>query len=99
MVTSDLKNLREASAPVEPMFVERWSSRSFADVPLTDDQIASLFEAAHWAPSSSNRPPWVLVYATDGPDRERFSSVLNEGNARWGPKAPIPIRVCARQVT
>ena len=81
------------------MFVERWSSRSFADVPLTGHQIASLFEAAHWAPSSGNRQPWVFVYATDGADRERFNSVLNEGNARWAPKAPMLILVFARKVT
>ena len=99
MVESDLKNSREASAPVEPMFIERWSSRSFADVPLTGDQIASLFEAAHWAPSSGNRQPWVFVYATDGPDRERLNSVLNEDNARWAPKAPMLILVFARKVT
>ena len=99
MVVSDLKNSREASATVEPMFVERWSSRSFADVPLTDEQIASLFEAAHWAPSSGNRQPWVFVYATDGPDRERFNSVLKEGNARWAPKAAMLVLVFARKVT
>lgn len=98
MVAIDSHNSREASASVEPMFVERWSSRSFADVPLTGEQIASLFEAAHWAPSSSNRQPWVFVYATDGPDRERFNSVLNEGNARWAPKAPILVLVFARKV-
>lgn len=98
MVAIDSHNSREASASVEPMFVERWSSRSFADVPLTDEQIASLFEAAHWAPSSSNRQPWVFVYATDGPDRERFNSVLNEGNARWAPKAPMLVLVFARKV-
>ena len=99
MLTSDLKNSREASASVEPMFIDRWSSRSFADLPLTDDQIATLFEAAHWAPSSGNRQPWVFVYATDGPDRERFNSVLNENNARWAPKAPMLVLVFARKVT
>jgi len=99
MVTGDLKNLRKTSAIIEPMFVERWSSKSFADAPLTEDQIASLFEAAHWAPSSSNRQPWVFVYATDGPDRERFNSVLNEGNARWAPNAPMLVLVFARKIT
>ncbi len=98
MIAVDSHNSREASASVEPMFVERWSSRSFADVALTDEQIASLFEAARWAPSSSNRQPWVFVYATDGPDRERFNSVLNEGNARWAPKAPMLVLVFARKV-
>ncbi len=98
MVAIDSHNSRKTSASVEPMFVERWSSRSFADEALTDDQIASLFEAARWAPSSSNRQPWVFVYATDGPDRERFNSLLNEGNARWAPKAPMLVLVFARKV-
>ena len=98
MVTSDLKNSRESTASVEPMFVERWSSRSFLDVPLTDDQIASLFEAAHWAPSSSNSQPWLFVYATDGPDRERFNSVLSDRNARWAPNAAMLVFVFARKV-
>ena len=47
MIATDLKNSRHAAASIEPMFVERWSSRSFTDKPLTSDQIASLFEAAH----------------------------------------------------
>jgi nitroreductase len=55
MTVTDPKNPRVASSSVEPMFVERWSSKAFADKALFDDQIASLFEAAHWAPSGSNR--------------------------------------------
>ena len=99
MVATDLKNSRKSTASVEPMFVERWSSRSFTDKPLTSDQIASLFEAAHWAPSNGNAQPWLFVYATDGPDRERLNSVLNEGNSRWAPKAPMLVLVFARKVT
>jgi nitroreductase len=98
MTDNDSKNSRQASASVEPMFTERWSSKAFSDRQLTDDQIASLFEAAHWAPSSANKQPWVFVYATDGPDRERFNTVLNEGNARYAPKAPLFILVFARTV-
>ncbi len=78
------------------MFTERWSSKSFTGKPLTEDQIASLFEAAHWAPSSGNSQPWLFVYATDGPDRERLNTVLNEGNARYAPAAPLFILVFAR---
>ena len=97
MVASDLKNSRKAAAKVEPMFVERWSSRSFRDVPLTRDQISALFEAAHWAPSSSNSQPWLFVYTTDGPDRERFNTVLSERNARWAPNAAMLVFVFARK--
>ena len=98
MTDNDPKNSRQAVASVEPMFIERWSSRAFADKRLTDDEIASLFEAAHWAPSSANKQPWVFVYATDGPDRERFNTVLSEGNARYAPNAPLFILVFAQTV-
>ncbi|MBT4125107.1 MAG: nitroreductase family protein [Chloroflexi bacterium] len=98
MTNGDSKNSRQASASVEPMFIERWSSKAFADKPLADDEIASLFEAAHWAPSASNRQPWVFVYATDGPDRERFNALLSEGNARYAPNAAMMVLVFARTV-
>ncbi len=94
----DPKNPRKPGASIEPMFLDRWSSRSFASASLNDDQITSLFEAARWAPSASNRQPWVFVYATDGPDRDRFDTVLNEGNARWAPKAAMLVLMFARKI-
>ena len=98
MTDNDPKNLRQAGASVDSMFIERWSSKAFADKQLSNEEIASLFEAAHWAPSSGNKQPWVFVYATDGTDRERFNKVLDEGNARYAPKAPLFILVFARTV-
>ncbi|MBT4143603.1 MAG: hypothetical protein HOE50_10750 [Chloroflexi bacterium] len=98
MTVSDSKNSRVASSSVEPMFTERWSSKAFSDKALSDDQIASLFEAAHWAPSASNRQPWLFAYATDGPDREKFNTLLNEGNARYAPNAGMMVLVFARIV-
>jgi nitroreductase len=80
------------------MFVERWSSKAFTDDRLSEQQIDVLFEAAHWAPSSSNRQPWLFVYATDGPDRVRFNSVLNEGNTLWATRASMLVLVFARVV-
>jgi len=98
MTVTDSKNSRIASSSVEPMFIERWSSKAFSDQDLSKDQISSLFEAAHWAPSASNRQPWLFVYATDGPDREKFNTLLNEGNARYAPKAGMMVLVFARIV-
>ncbi|NQW20562.1 MAG: nitroreductase family protein [Chloroflexi bacterium] len=98
MVIKNQKNSRKTEASVEPMFVERWSSKAFTEAALSDGQIASLFEAAHWAPSASNRQPWVFVYATDGPDRDRFNALLNENNALWAPKSSMMILVFARIV-
>jgi energy-coupling factor transporter ATP-binding protein EcfA2 len=38
--------------PIEPLFVDRWSPRSFSGEPVPDAVLASAFEAARWAPSA-----------------------------------------------
>ncbi len=83
------KNPRAASAYVNPLFINRWSPRSFSEEPLTDDEVASIFEGARWSPSSFNRQPWLFVYETDGPDREVFDSILMPGNQVWATNAPL----------
>ena len=42
---------------LDDVFLDRWSPRSFTDEPVTDDQLAALFEAARWAPSWMNNQP------------------------------------------
>lgn len=98
MGETNFRNARVASDLLDRMFVERWSSKAFTDDRLSEQQIDVLFEAAHWAPSSSNRQPWLFVYATDGPDRVRFNSVLNEGNTLWATRASMLVLVFARVV-
>ena len=83
------ENPRVASADVNPLLINRWSPRSFSSSPLTDDDVASIFEGARWSPSSFNRQPWLFVYETDGPDREVFDSILMPGNQTWATKAPL----------
>ena len=52
--------------------------------------LASVFEAARWAPSSGNGQPWSFLVATkENPaEHERMASVLVPGNA-WARKAPV----------
>ncbi|NQW18864.1 MAG: nitroreductase family protein [Chloroflexi bacterium] len=85
----EVENNRQTHADVAPLFTERWSTRAFSSEPLTDDEIAKLFEASRWAPSSGNSQPWMVVYETDGPDRATFDSVLRPGNQKWAPSAPL----------
>ena len=82
-------SFRAAQARVDPLFIDRWSPRSFAPEPLSEADVASLFEAARWAPSSSNVQPWLFLYETDGPDRPIFDSILNPRNRAWAAKAPL----------
>jgi nitroreductase len=84
-----VENNRQPDADIAPLFTERWSTRAYSSESLTDDEIAKLFEAARWAPSSGNSQPWMVLYETDGPDREVFRSVLRRGNQQWTLPAPL----------
>lgn len=82
---------------VEPVFLERWSTRAFSPEPLSQAEIETLFEAARWAPSSSNSQPWLFLYATDGPERDVFNSLLRPGNQAWATAAPLLVFIAARK--
>jgi nitroreductase len=88
---------RELEAAVDPRFPARWSPRSFESEPLDEAQVASLFEAARWAPSCFNEQPWVFVYGTTPADRDRIVSCLMEGNRTWAASAPLVGVVFARK--
>ncbi len=88
---------RVSDAPLlNPVFLDRWSPRAFADTPVTDDELAAVFEAARWAPSWMNNQPWYFPYETDGPDRQRFLDVFLERNRDWARRAPVVGLVVAR---
>ena len=77
--------------PIHELLASRWSPCSFADRPVSDDDLRSLFEAARWAPSSRNEQPWSYIVATkaDLEEFERLLSCLVEGNQAWAKAAPV----------
>jgi nitroreductase len=79
-----------ADHPILELLARRWSPRAFVDRSVDRQTLASLFEAARWAPSSGNGQPWAFLVATgdDPAEHERLASVLNPGNA-WARKAPV----------
>lgn len=75
---------REAAHPVDPLFVDRWSPRSFTGGPVPDSVLLSAFEAARWAPSASNVQPWRFLLARHGDAHwEDFVGLLMPRNALW----------------
>jgi len=88
---------RVPSAPVDPIFLNRWSPRSFEPTPLTTLEIGSLLEAARWAPSAGNEQPWLFVFARTPEDRDRFVGALTESNRRWAGDAPLLVFLFARR--
>lgn len=82
---------------LDQVFLNRWSTRAFSSEPLSDGEINTLFEAARWAPSSSNSQPWLFLYATDGPERDLFNSLLRPGNQTWATAAPLLVFIAAEK--
>lgn len=77
--------------PIHALIRDRWSPRAFADKPVEARILASLFEAARWAPSSNNEQPWSYLVATkDNPEEfARMLSVLVDFNTGWAKNAPV----------
>jgi nitroreductase len=75
---------RSADYPIHPMFLERWSPRAFAAVPITESELMAILEAARWAPSSFNAQPWRFVYARrDTATWPGFVDLLTPRNQEW----------------
>ncbi len=84
--------------PVHDLIRHRWSPRAFADKPVEPAVLASLFEAARWAPSSNNEQPWAYLVATkdNAEDFAKMLSVLVEFNAGWAKSAPVLVIAVSR---
>jgi nitroreductase len=65
--------------------------------PIAESVLASLFEAARWAPSCFNEQPWLFLYGQRDEDRERFLSLLVPQNRVWASAAPVVGLVTARR--
>ena len=78
------------------VFVDRWSPRSFTSDPVSDDELAALFEAARWAPSWMNNQPWLFVYETDGENRSAILESFMDFNRGWAEAAPVVGLILAR---
>ena len=77
--------------PVHDLLARRWSPYAFADRPVSEDDLRSLFEAARWAASSYNEQPWSYIVATKAnpAEFEWLCSCLVEANQVWASAAPV----------
>jgi len=77
--------------PIHDLLADRWSPYAFADKPVKEADLCSLFEAARWAPSSYNEQPWSYIVATkdDTKEFQTLLSCLNDANQAWACNAPV----------
>jgi nitroreductase len=83
---------------VLPVFLERWSPRSFTSRAVSTEDMKRIFEAARWSPSSSNEQPWRFIVGIQGTGTfDKIVSSLGGFNQAWAPKAPVLLLGVARK--
>ena len=69
----------------------RFSVRRYQDVPVEEEKIRSVLEAARIAPSAANRQPWQFVVVRE---KELRSRVYSTYGKKWIETAPAVIVAC-----
>ncbi|MGJ8684246.1 MAG: nitroreductase family protein [Nonlabens sp.] len=76
--------------PIIDVIKNRWSPRAFTDMPVSQTDLQSLFEAGRWAASSNNFQPWNFVWGIKGSETyDRIMKHLAEFNQSWAKNAPV----------
>jgi nitroreductase len=79
----------------------RWSPRAFdPDKQVNHNDLLSLLEAAHWAPSCFNDQPWRFVVCNKATDENSWQialEVIVEKNRQWAKNAPVLILAVAME--
>lgn len=84
--------------PIHELLARRWSPVAFDPRPLEPARIASLLEAARWAPSCFNEQPWRFLVASraDAAVFETALGCLVESNQAWAKNASLLILTTAK---
>lgn len=96
----EVEHVKQALTTEEvlPVVRKRWSPRAFADREVSKADLRKVFEAARWAPSSSNEQPWRFIVGFRGSDTyQKIGSSLVEFNQAWALKAPVLILGVAKK--
>jgi nitroreductase len=89
---------RKADHPIDPLFIDRWSPRAMSGETVSPAELATLFEAARWAPSAGNTHPWRILYAhRDTEHWPLFFDLLVERNKVWCRNAAVLLLFISRK--
>jgi 3-hydroxypropanoate dehydrogenase len=65
------------------------TANSFTDEPVTDEQVAAIYDLVKYAPTAMNTQPLRILLVRDGEPRERLLKHMAEGNREKTSRAPL----------
>ena len=77
------------------LFREAHTTASFTSDPVSDEQIAEIWELIRWAPTGGNASPGRLLIVRSPEARERLVAHMSESNAAKTLAAPLTVVLAA----
>ena len=71
------------------LFREARTANTFTDEPVTDQQIAAIYDLVKYAPTAMNTQPLRIVLVRDGGPRQRLLKHMADGNRDKTANAPL----------
>jgi 3-hydroxypropanoate dehydrogenase len=71
------------------LFRDARTANTFTDEPVTDEQIAAIYDLVKYAPTAMNTQPLRIVLVRDGEPRERLLKHMADGNRDKTANAPL----------
>jgi 3-hydroxypropanoate dehydrogenase len=70
------------------LFTEARTANTFAPTPVSDAELAEIWELAKWAPTAANTQPLRVLFVRQGSGRERLVEHMSDGNQAKTLSAP-----------
>ena len=71
------------------LFRDARTANTFTDEPVTDEQIAAIYDLVKYAPTAMNTQPLRIVLVRQGESRDRLLKVMADGNRDKTADAPL----------
>lgn len=97
-IAEEVQAHRKADYPVNPLFLNRWSPRSYSDRKVSDEDLFTLLEAARWTPSAANAQPWRFIIAKTEEQLQTLRELVLPSNRLWTDKAPAIIVLASHKL-
>ena len=71
------------------LFREARTANAFTDEPVTDEQVAAIYDLVKYAPTAMNTQPLRILVVRDGEPRDRLLKHMADGNLDKTANAPL----------
>ncbi|GAB3490012.1 malonic semialdehyde reductase [Amycolatopsis cihanbeyliensis] len=93
--TTPADTLALAAQAQDLLFREARTANSFSPEPVTDEQLAAIYDLVKWAPTSMNTQPLRMLVLRSEQTRQRLQPHLFEGNRAKTAGAPVTVVLAA----